>query len=368
MALARETITLRRLAEVLGLSQTTVSRALNGFPEVNEATRARVIEAAQRLNYRPSASAASLATGKARTIGHVVTLGDHMMINPHFTDFVAGAGEVYARFGYEMLLRITGSEGEQDVYRDLISRRRVDGVVVHGPKTRDPRIPFLRKLGIPFVVHGRCEEDPASYSWIDVNNRRAFMRACNFLIDLGHRRIGLINGIETMNFADRRRQGYEAALAARGIDLDTSIMFSADMIEPHGYRAAAQMLSSRKPPTAVLVSSILPAIGVMRALAERELRPATDLSIIVFDDCLSFLQPGNEAVSGAIPFFTAMRSSMRLAGRRVAELLIEQIEGQHSAPKHELWEAELVIGHTTGPCAPAESQVPVRVKPFRRYS
>ncbi|WEX10145.1 substrate-binding domain-containing protein [Chelativorans sp. AA-79] len=351
--MARETINLRRLAEVLGVSQTTVSRALNGFPEVNEATRARVVEAARRLNYRPSASAASLATGKARTIGHVVTLGEHMMMNPHFTDFLAGAGEVYSRYGYEFLLRVAAPGDEADVYRDLVSRGRVDGIVVHGPLTVDPRIPFLKSLGVPFVVHGRCGEDPESYSWLDVDNRRAFMRATEFLTDLGHRRIALVNGIEAMNFADRRRQGYESALAARGIALDPSIMFSADMVEPYGYHAAKEMFSGSGPPTAVLVSSILPAMGIMRALAEMGLRPAADLSIIVFDDCLSFLQPANETRPQGISYFTAMRSSIRQAARRVAELLLEQIQAPGGKPKHELWEAELVIGQTTGPHAPA---------------
>jgi LacI family transcriptional regulator len=358
---ARKPVNLRRLSEVLGLSQTTVSRALNGFPEVNEATRARVIEAARRLNYRPSASAASLATGKAQAIGHVVTLGEHMMVNPHFTDFLAGAGEVYAQLGYEMLLRFVSRESEADVYRDLMSRGRVDGVVVHGPLTRDPRIPFLKSLGLPFVVHGRCGEDPDSYSWLDVNNRRAFQRATEFLVDLGHRRIALINGIEAMNFADRRRQGYEAVLAARGIEPDPAIMFSADMVEPYGYRVARSILSGARPPTAMLVSSVLPAMGVMRAMAETGLKPGVDVSIIVFDDCLSFLQPAGDGKPRGIPYFTAMRSSIHEAGRRVAELLLEQIETAEAGPKNELWEADLVIGQTTGPARAAQPERAARI-------
>lgn len=359
--MARETVNLRRLADVLGLSPTTVSRALNGFPEVSEVTRARVVEAARRLNYRPSASAASLATGKAHAIGHVVTLGEHMMINPHFTDFLAGAGEVYAQYGYEMLLRVAAArEEEADIYRDLVSRGRVDGVVVHGPLNDDPRVPLLRSLGLPFVVHGRCGENAGDYSWLDVNNRRAFRRATEFLADLGHRRIGLINGIEAMNFAFRRRLGYEAGLAARGIELDPALIFSEDMVEPYGYRATRQMLLSERPPTALLAASVLPGMGAVRALAEAGLRPGADVSIIVFDDCLSFLQPASQDTRD-IPFFTAMRSSIRNAGRRVAEMLLQQIESPGGEPKHELWEAELVIGQTTGPCVergtPAESRM-----------
>ena len=98
---------LKELSRELGLSPTTVSRALNGYPEVSEATRRRVVEAAGRLNYRPNMRARSLATGRAMAIGHVIPLSSrHEMMNPIFADFIAGAGEIYARNGYDMLLSI----------------------------------------------------------------------------------------------------------------------------------------------------------------------------------------------------------------------------------------------------------------------
>ena len=97
---------LKELSRRLGLSQTTVSRALNGYPEVSEETRERVTEFAQKMNYQPNSSARRLATGKTNAIGHVVPLAEHDMINPHFSDFIAGAGEVYNRRGYDMLISI----------------------------------------------------------------------------------------------------------------------------------------------------------------------------------------------------------------------------------------------------------------------
>ena len=133
-----QSINLKKISESLGLSQTTVSRALNGFPEVAENTRARVIAAAEQFNYRPSPSAATLATGKSWAIGHVIPLAAHRMINPHFTDFISGAGEVYAKRNYDFLMRVVSVEEEEKVYRDFASRRRVDGVVVHGPSSHDP--------------------------------------------------------------------------------------------------------------------------------------------------------------------------------------------------------------------------------------
>ena len=339
-------INLKMLSESLGLSQTTVSRALNGFLEVSQKTRERVLEAANRLNYQPSQSAASLATGRSRAIGHVVPISTHNMINPHFADFVAGAGEEYARLGYDMVIRVVDAADELQVYRDLAQRHRVDGLVIHGPKVDDPRLPLLESLKVPFVVHGRSDHYNGSYSWLDVDNRRAFHRATRLLTDLGHRRIALINGIEDMNFAARRRQGFEDALADAGITPDPALMYSSDMIEPYGHDATVELLSLAEPATAIVTSSILPALGVVRALAELGLRSGRDVSILTYDDCLSFLKPPG---LGATPYFTSVRSSIHAAGAAVARMLIDLIEGNAAEPVSELWEAELVIGQTTGP-------------------
>ena len=352
--MAETTVNLKQLSERLRLSQTTVSRALNGFPEVSEKTRQRVQVVAAELNYRPSPSASSLATGKSRIIGHVVAVSDHMMINPHFADFVGGASETYSQAGYDMLIRVVPQAEEENVYRDFVKRNRVDGVIVHGPMVADPRIALLESLGLPFVVHGRQGGEAHPYSWLDVNNRRAFKRATEFLADLGHRRIALVNGLETMNFAHRRRQGYEDGLLAKGLVSDPGLVKNADMLEPYGYQATHAFLNMLNPPTAILFSSVLPAIGAVRALSELGLRPGADISLLTFDDQLSFLQSGSHNAGGTqitnVPFLSAVRSSIWKAGRRSAEMLLDQINGQTTAPVHELWEAELIIGTSTSAC------------------
>ena len=338
---------LKQLSAHLKLSPTTVSRALNGYPEVNEATRERVLLAAKQFNYQPSHHANSLATGRSKTIGHVVPLSKHMMINPHFSDFIAGAGETYSKAGYDMLLRVVSEDEEEAVYKSFAKNGRVDGVIVHGPKENDSRIALLQSLNLPFVVHGRTLQDESSYNWLDVNNFRAFERATKFLLDLGHKNVALINGFENMSFAIRRRDGYLSALDQFGIKPDAKLMFSGEMIEPQGYEAVKHLLNTQQLPTALLISSILPALGVVRAIQEAGLSPGKDISIITFDDQLSFLQN-----SGDIPLFTSLRSSIQGAGKRLAELLIERIENGDAKGndfRNELWEAELVIGSSTAP-------------------
>lgn len=343
---------LKELSSQLGLSQTTVSRALNGYPEVSESTRRRVVEAAERLNYRPNTRARSLATGRAMSIGHVIPLSDrHEMLNPIFADFIAGAGETYHKCGYDMVLSIVSDAEESAVYQELAAKRSVDGLIVHAPRTGDPRIALLKEIGLPFVVHGRTSSGDDDYNWVDVNNRRAFRRATEFLIDLGHRRIGLINGQETMDFAVRRRDGYLGALEERGLATDPQLMHSDEMTEGYGFSATQDLLALPDPPTAILVSSIIPANGVRRALDARGLTLGRDVSVIAFDDDLSYFRSVED-----VPVFTSIRSSVREAGRIAASLLLDIIAGSSDVPSKELLEADLTIGQSTGP-APKLRQV-----------
>ncbi len=342
-------MSLKDLSKVLNLSQTTISRSLNGYPEVKEKTRKRVQEAAKKYHYLPSNRAKSLATGRAMAIGHIIPLSSHEAVNPIFTDFISGASETYSKAGYELLLRVVKDEDEEKTYRELVAKHSVDGVIVHGPRvpaphTPDPRIELLQRINMPFLMHGRAADDHHQYAWLDMNNKSAFKRATGFLLDLGHVRIGLINGLEIMNFAARRKNGYEEALRERNIEIDEALIYSDEMMEPYGYASVMKMMALPNPPTAFLVSSIIPAIGVRRAIHDLALEMGKDISVIIHDDELSFLKNGGE-----IPMFTCTRSSAHKAGRRSAQMLLDIITNEQTALKHELWEAPLTIGKSTGP-------------------
>ena len=337
---------LRQLAEHLGLSQTTVSRALNGYPEVAEETRRRVLAAAERHNYHPNTRAKSLATGRSMTIAHVIPISDrHEMVNPIFADFIAGASESYLPRGYDISLTVVGDTDQEQLYRDIAARGSADGVIVHAPRVRDSRIGLLNDLGLPFVVHGRASEIDLPYSWVDVDNKRAFRRAVEFLADLGHRRVALINGLETMDFATRRRAGFTEGLVARGITPDPALMRSDEMTESYGFTAATELLALPAPPTAFVAASTISAFGIRRALDEAGLRIGRDISVITHDDDLSYFRNG-----GDTPIFTALRSSVREAGRIAAEKLIGLIEAP-GAPTQTMLATEFIIGQSTGPVA-----------------
>ena len=337
-------INLKELSRKLDLSQTTVSRALNGYPEVSAETRRRVQETAEKLGYQPNHQARRLATGKSMAVGHVMPQSIHEMLNPIFLEFIAGAGETYAGRGYDMIISVVPDDQEEEAYRQIAARKKADGVILHAPSLDDRRHELLQELGLPFVVHGRIQGAEETTSWIDMNNRRAFERAANLLLDLGHKRIALLNGLEQLDFGQRRRQGFVSALDARGVTPDPELMRSADMTEPYGAESALEMLGHRDPPTAFLVSSMISAIGVARAIGLSGLKIGRDVSVITHDDALSFLPN-----SGEVPIFTCTRSSVRYAGQKAAELLLDQIFNPGQAPASLHLDAELIIGQSTGP-------------------
>ena len=337
---------LKDLSRLLELSPTTVSRALNGYPEVGAATRERVLAAAARYNYAPNARAKGLATGRANAIGHVIPISNKReTLSPIFGDFITGANEVYSREGFDMILSMVEDETLDDVFRALKTRGTVDGVILHWPVANDPRIALLNEIHLPFVVHGRVPGASGAYNWVDINNRSAFQAATEYLADLGHRRIALVNGRETLDFATQRLAGYRAALAARGIAFEEHLHSSDEMTEDYGFVAATRMLTGDNPPTAFLASSVMIAWGIRRAAETLGLKLGEDVSIVTHDDDLYYISN-----DGHPPVFTATRSSVRKAGNLAAELMVRQIrDPEADGAGSILLECDFVVGTSTAP-------------------
>ncbi len=334
---------LKELALHLGLSQTTVSRALNGYPEVNEETRRRVLDAARRHGYQPNANARRLATGRAGAIGIVLPTDRNMLLDPHYMEFQAGLGETLLADEIDIVLSPTRGSDEMATYQRMAVGSRVDGVVLSSPLIADDRVRVLTELGLPFVLHGRTES-PVPHAWIDIDNEGAFRHATKHLIDLGHRRIGLVNGETRFTFARDREAGFRSALAARGIAVDERFVASGVMSDEIGYRITERFLAETPWPTALLVSSMMMSLGAFRAIRAAGLELGRDVSMIAHDDVFPFLNP-----DVMVPTMSTTRSSIRAAGKRVGELLKELVEGRAAETIHELWPVELVVRASTGP-------------------
>jgi LacI family transcriptional regulator len=340
-------VNLRQLSSLLDLSQTTVSRALNGYPEVAEDTRRRVLDAAKRHGYRPNPSARRLATGKAGMIGYVMPTGSSVDIDPHFVEFLSGLGDYARTHELDLALSPTTVEDEETTYRRIVANKQVDAVYISSPRPRDRRISLLNQLGMPFIVHGRSEGHDFEYPYVDIDNEAAFGEATRLLVQLGHRRVALINGSADQTFAIHRERGVAAALKAAGIRLAPASVRSLPMTEENGYRAMRGFLEGPQRPTAVIASSLLMALGVARALRDAGLSVPGDISLISHDDVFPFLKPE----SFEVPLATT-RSSIRAAGARIAERLAARISGVEDGVRGEIWAIDLVVRGSVG-SAPA---------------
>jgi LacI family transcriptional regulator, galactose operon repressor len=337
---------LKDLADRLGLSQTTVSRALNGYPEVSEKTRRRVIEAARQHDYRPNASARRLATGRAGAIGAVLPTEGNLLIDPHYVEFLAGLSEGLVENEIDIVLSPSRDNDEMGSYRRFAAGNRVDAVILSIPSVRDERVRMLADLRLPFLLHGRTASK-TPHAWLDIDNEGAFKHATNHLLDLGHTRFALINGYRRYSYAAHREGGFRDALASRGIAVDERFIAEGQLSDEVGFRFAQRFLAEKPPPTAILVSSMMLALGTLRAIRAAGLVLGKDVSLIAHDDMFPFLNADR-----MVPPLSTTRSSIRSAGIRIAELMMELLAGRPPEAVHELWPVDLVIRGSTGPAPP----------------
>lgn len=344
---------LKQLAEYLELSQTTVSRALNGYPEVREQTRRRVLEAAQRHGYKPNSNARKLATGKAGSIGYVLPVGRNVDLDPHFVEFLSGMGEHALSREVDLSLTPAPYERETEAYRRIAASRSVDGVYLSSMRNDEQRIALVRDLGIPFLAHGRALEPSKGYSFLDIDNEGAFHDATRLLLQLGHTRLAFINGDTDYTFAVHRLNGVIRAMTAHGLPVERLAHHSAAMNEENGYRLAMDLFRDADPatrPTGVLSASMFTTLGIVRAFNQLRLCMPEDVSIITHDDVFPFLKPESFTVQ-----LTTTRSSIRVAGARICERLVDIINGVEKGPVEEVWPVDLIVRASTGP-APAEGK------------
>lgn len=337
------TVNLKQLSAKLSLSQTTVSRALNGYPEVAEETRRRVVEAAKRYGYRPNPSARRLATGKAGMIGYIMPAGESVDIDTHFVEFLSGVGDYARAHDFDLALSPTSPEDEETTYRRVVANHQVDAVYVSSPSTDDRRIRLLEELGLPYIVHGRSDDIEFEFPFLDIDNEGAFHDAARLLLQLGHERIALLNGDPGKTFALHRERGVRRAMKNQGLALQDRLLSSTTMTEENGYRTAKRLLGESERPTALICSSLMQTLGVLRAIGDLGLTVPGDVSLISHDDVFPFLKPEGFAVP-----LTTTCSPIRAAGARIAERLAARIAETETGPVGEVWPVDLIVRGSVG--------------------
>lgn len=339
--------TLKKIGEELGLSVATVSRALNGFPEVKETTRKRVREAADRLGYRPNRVAQRLVTGRSGMVGMIVKIKPDMSADQTFFEMLTGLTAALSERETDLVLAVDQAENPVLPYQRMLERDLLDGFILNAPVPNDPRVSFLQERGIPFVLHGQDRTCP-NYPTFGIDNFAVSTDSVRLLAQLGHQRIALINGEVSAAFAHDRLAGFEAAMEDFG--LNNELIRTGGSLESHGYSQALDLLSAATPPTAIICASTVLAAGAMRAIRDRGLSVPGDVSIMAHDDAL----PQTRAINFE-PALTVTRAPMRDACVPLAHMLVDHLNG---TPAHELQvtqKADLIIRGSTGPAPKPET-------------
>ncbi|SHG79440.1 LacI family DNA-binding transcriptional regulator [Marivita hallyeonensis] len=334
-------VTISDMARALGLTKSTVSRALNGYPDISEATQMRVKRMAEQLNYHPLSHAQAIKTGRTRSLGLVLQLSDHDAQRPFLAEFLAGLSEGASTEDYTLTVASADDHAHLiATFRNLLRDGKADGFILPRAVQNDPRARMLQDAGVPFVLFGRQEEQSAC-SWYDVRGEDAMHEAVLHLSQLGHRRIGFINGGHAYSYATLREAGFLSGLAHAGLTEDRDLMMSDAVTQEAGCAAAHVLLARNNPPTAIICAIDRAALGVYAAAAERGLAIGKDLSIIAYD--------GIQEGANVSPPLSTFAVDTRAAGVRLAQLLIRQIQGEAPDTLRETVPATFLDRGSTGP-------------------
>ncbi|HZP84980.1 MAG TPA: LacI family DNA-binding transcriptional regulator [Chthonomonadaceae bacterium] len=336
-----KSVTMRDIAALVGVSQATVSYVLNAHPQarVSPDTRQRVLEAANRLHYRPNAIARAMASGRSRTIGvyqpHVI---ESPLMGMWSVAVTRGIGmALHAR---QLHLLLYGYRAEEDPTPAAFLDGSVDGLIILAPHLSDALPGLLAGAGFPTVIvggHERAEE--ATFS-IDVDNVAGGRLATEHLLRLGHRRIAHLQGPSDVPNAIDRRIGYEEALRAHNVPMRPEYLIPAGFAVAEGYQAARAALCLEPRPTALLAANDLAALGALNACADAGVRVPEEMAVVGYDDA-----PICEL---ARPTLTTLRQPAQEMGRAAAEILCAVLDGKPPSERRRLFPAELVVRESCG--------------------
>ncbi|MBM7069650.1 LacI family DNA-binding transcriptional regulator [Actibacterium sp. 188UL27-1] len=338
--MVKQTVGLKTLAAHLNVTVGTVSRALNGYSDISEATRLRVLRAADELGYRPNHAARRLSTGVAEAVAYVMPQYSSSISQPFVGQLLKGLGEAVAKRGWDLLVAHADSAKDELNHLDrLVRSGRVGGLVISRPAKNDPRIRLMRSLKCPFVVHGRTA-DCRDYAWYDVDGADAFHTAVDHLVTLGHGRIAFVGAPLQYQFAQDRLNGYRAALEQNGLRAVPEFVQITEFSDDGGELATNVLLDLDQPPSAIVCISDMVALGALAAIRARGLTPGRDISVIGYD--------GLKVGQHANPPLTTMAQPQVHAGRRLGDILLAIIDGGDPRDYQDLQKAHLLRRKTDG--------------------
>lgn len=331
-------ITITAIAQEAGVSVPTVSRVLNGRNDVAPQTRERVEELLRRHGYRRRAS-------RSRTGASLIDLVFNDLDSPWAVEIIRGVEDVAHAAGVGTVVSaIHRRSTATRQWLQNLRTRATDGVILVASDLAPPVHAELRRLNVPMVL-----VDPAGVPTLDIptigaTNWAGGLRATEYLLTLGHRRIGFIAGPPRLLCSRARLDGYRAGLEAAGIPMLDELIAPGDFYHESGYSGAATLLALENPPTAIFASSDQMALGAYEAVRRRGLRVPDDVSVVGFDDL--------PEARWASPPLTTVRQPLAEMGLLAARSLLRIAQGELlDTPRVEL-STDLVVRDSSAPLAP----------------
>ncbi len=313
---------MKDVAELAGVSRTTVSLVLNGRDaHIPEATRRRVEEAARELNFRPSVAAQQLRTRRSLMVGMI---GDEIATGPFAGGLIAGAQSAARERGHALVVMNTGKEGDVSADLGVLEDRDVDALIFATVMTRPVRVD--RKLQTSAVILLNCYDDRRRLPSVLPDDRKGGASATRLAVQEGHRRIAWIGGEEGTRPATERLEGHVEALAQVGMRPPPGMVRFGNWHADSGYEETRKVLALKKPPTALVCGNDRMALGAYDAVKEAALRIPEDISVIGYDDqeeIASFTRPPLTTVR--IPYYEmgGLAAALVLDGRHGGRVMLE---------------------------------------------
>jgi LacI family transcriptional regulator len=329
------------IAKYTGVAKSTVSRIISGKGQFSQKTKAKVLEAARKLNYRPSSIARSLKSKTTKAIGLMLP----NITDPFYPEIIRGVEDIASRNGYIIILGDTNeSKKKESMYFEIFENRWIDGIIYTGI-TGDPEeeeyIHATFKKGLPIVFIDREVEGHFACT-VMIDNERAAFNATKHLLDLSHRKIAFIKGKKgrkDIRIFTQRFEGYRKALFDYKVKFDPELTVEGDLTMEGGALGIGKLLDKGKPFTAIFASNDLMAIGAMREVQRRGLQVPQSISIIGFDDI-----PLSSLIS---PSLTTISQPKYEIGSEAAKLLLKIINNPEAPNSKIILDTKLVVREST---------------------
>ncbi|TDX45530.1 LacI family DNA-binding transcriptional regulator [Orenia marismortui] len=327
-------VKIKDIAKRLGVSPGTISKALNDKKGVSEELKKKIKKLANEMGYRPNLIAQRLSSKKSNTIGVFILSRDKIKLRDSFAiEILDGITEKANKLGYDILLfTTTGNNLNEEQYIELCKARRVEGAIFIGLCSDDPQLEDIRASDIPIAIID-LELDAKNVGYISSDNELGIISALEYLINLGHRKIGFIGSSKTAEVSQIRYKAYQSYLKARNL-YKADYVWEGDFTRESGEKVAEEVLRLKDRPTAIISASDSMALGAIKIFKDKGIRIPEDISVIGFDNI--------SATEYSNPRLTTINQDGIALGKEALNFILNKSQG-NSVPKRRLLKPELII-------------------------